>query len=116
MMTNDDADEAFQALHDTQRVALMLYMDLRDAGNTTGATDAKARASQLQVQIDQLINKELADWQAGAQATIPLLSKSADAAQKAVDRVTKDVQNAQKIDAAMGALDDAISIAMKVLA
>ena len=48
-MTNDQADAAFQALHDAQRAAQMLYMDLRDVGDDAGAASAKVRASRLQI-------------------------------------------------------------------
>lgn len=112
-MTNDQADKAFQALHDAQRAAQLLYMDLRDSGDDTNAANAKLRADRLQNEIDNLINKELTDWQAGAESSIPLLSSAADAAQKAVDQVANDVKNAQKIVSAMQAVDKAIGVAMK---
>lgn len=114
-MTNDDADAAFNALHDAQAAAQMLYMDLRDAGNDAGAADATNRADQLQNAIDNLINKELTDWQAGAEQTIPQLTSAAADAQTAVDQVANDVNDAQKVVAAMGTLDKAISIAMKFI-
>jgi len=115
-MNNDEADKAFQALHDTQRAAQMLYMDLRDAGDSVGAADAKVRANRLQNEIDNLISRELANWRADAEQAIPLLSKAATVAKKAVDQVEQDVQNAQKVVNAMKALDDAIATAMKFLA
>jgi|ERR1035441_7501784 hypothetical protein len=114
-MTNDQADAAFQALHDAQRAAQMLYMDLRDAGDDAGAASAKLRAGRLQGEIDNLINKELTDWQVGAEAVIPQLATAAAAAQKAVDEVQKDVQNAQKVVSAMQFLDQAITTAMKFI-
>lgn len=114
-MTNDDADAVFNALHNAQAAAQTLYMDLRDAGDDAGAANAKNRADRLQNEIDNLMNKELADWQAGAEQTIPELSAAATAAQAAVDQVENDVNNAQKVVAAMGALDQAISVAMKFI-
>src|SRR5437016_2494778 len=104
-MTNDQADEAFQALHDAQRQAQSLYMDLRDAGDEDGANSAKLRVDRLQNEIDNLINRELADWQVGAEQLIPQLADAADAATKAVDAVETDVKNAKKVAAALGTLD-----------
>ena len=114
-MTNEQADSAFQALHDAQRAARMLFMDLRDAGDKTGAANAKLRADRLQNEIDNLINKELSDWQEGAEAVIPELSAAADAAKQAVGQVEQDVKNAQKVVDAMKFLDSAITIAMKII-
>ena len=114
-MTNDQADSAFQALHDAQRAAQMLYMDLRDAGDKTGADNAKLRADRLQNEIDNLINKELSEWQEGAESVIPELSAAADAAKQAVGQVEQDVKNAQKVADAMSLLDSAITIAMKFI-
>jgi len=112
-MNNDQADEAFQALHDALRAAQMLYMDLRDAGNDADSAGAKLRAVRLQNEIDNLINKQLSDWQQGAEALIPQISAAADAAQKAVDEVENDIKNAQKVVSALQTLDKAIGIAMK---
>ena len=114
-MTNEQADSAFQSLHDAQRAALMLFMDLRDAGDRTGAANAKLRADRLQNEIDNLINKELADWQEGAENVIPELSAAADAAKQAVGQVEKNVKNAQQVVNAMNLLDGAITIAMKII-
>lgn len=115
-MTNEQVDLAFEALHEAQRQAQLLYMDLRDAGNQAGAADAKARINQLQRAIDTLINKELDDWQAGAEQVISELSDAADAVQKAVDSIARDVRNAQKIADAMKLLDKAITVGMKFIA
>lgn len=112
-MQNDNIDEAFSALHGALKAAQLLYMDLRDAGNDAGAADAKLRADRLQNEIDNLINKELDTWQAGAEALIPQLSEAADAAQKAVDEVEADVSNAKSIVSAMQTLDETIGVAMK---
>jgi hypothetical protein len=112
-MTNDQTDAAFQTLHDAQRQAQMLYMDLRDAGDETGAASAKLRVNRLQTEIDNLINKELDDWQADAGKLIPQLSDMVDAVQKAVAAVEADVKNAQKVVQAMKALDKIISTAVK---
>jgi hypothetical protein len=114
-MTKDQADSAFQALHDIQRAAQMLYMDLRDAGDEAGAANAKVRASRLQNEIDNLINKELTEWQEGAGNVIPALTAAAGNAQQAVAQVEKDVKNAEKVVSAMKLLDSAITIAMKFL-
>jgi predicted nucleic acid-binding Zn-ribbon protein len=112
-MTNDQADEAFQTLHDAQRQAQLLYMDLRDAGDQTGAASAKLRVNRLQTEIDNLINKELDEWQANAEKLLPQLSDIAGAVQKAVADVEADVQNAKKVVQAMKALDKIISAAVK---
>jgi len=112
-MTNDQLDEAFQALHDAQRAAQMLFMDLRDAGDDAAATIAKLRIERLQNEIDNLINKELTEWQSSAEKLIPALSTAAKAAQKAISQVEEDVKNAQKVANAMKALDKAIGVAMK---
>jgi hypothetical protein len=114
-MTNEQTDSAFQALHDAQRAAQMLFMDLRDAGDKTGAANAKLRADRLQNEIDNLINKELADWQEGAEKVIPELSAAADAARQAVGQVDQDVEDAQQIVSAMNLLDGVITIAMKII-
>ena len=114
-MTNDQVDTAFQALHDAQRAAQMLYMDLRDAGDDVNAANAKLRADRLQGEIDNLINKELSDWQAGAEATIPSLTAAAASAQKAVDDIQHDINNAQKVVNAMKWLDQAVTTAMKFI-
>jgi len=115
MLTNDQADNAFQALHDAQRAAQMLYMDLRDAGDGVGAANAKLRADRVQNEIDNLINKELTDWLAGAEKLIPQLSAAANAALQAVNKVQNDVKDAQKVVSAMKYLDSAISIAMNFI-
>jgi hypothetical protein len=114
-MTNDQVDAGFQALHDAQRAAQMMFMDLRDAGDDAGAAKAKLRAGRLQGEIDNLINKELADWQAGAEAVIPQMTAAAAAAQTAVDEVTKEVHNAQKVVSALQFLDKAVTTAMKFI-
>jgi len=114
-MTNDQADSAFQALHDTQRAAQMLYRDLRDAGDKTGASDAKLRVNRLQNKIDNLISKELNDWQAGSENVITELAAAADNAKQAVNQVEQDIKNAEKVVSAMNSLDSAITIAMKLL-
>ena len=114
-MTNDQIDGAFKSLYDAQRAAHLLYMDLRDAGDAAGAANAKLRADRLQNEIDNVINKELTDWQAGAESLIPRLSVAATNAQKAVDQVASDVENAQKVVSAMQALDKAIGVAMKFI-
>lgn len=114
-MTNDQADTAFQALHDAQRASQLLYMDLRDAGDDSGATSAKIRVDRLQKEIDNLINRQLVAWQAGAESLIPQLSGAANDAQKAVDEVEQDVQNAKNIVSAMQALDKVIGVAMKFI-
>jgi len=115
-MTNDDADSAFQALHDAQRAAFLLFMDLRDAGDAAGAANAKIRADRLQNEMDNLVNKELSAWQAGAEAAIPKLRQAATAAQTAVDDVQGAVNTAQKVSSALQALDQAIDLAMKFIA
>jgi phage host-nuclease inhibitor protein Gam len=114
-MTNEQVDSAFQALHDTQRAAQMLYMDLRDAGDAAGTANAKLRVNRLQNEIDNLINKELADWQEDAENVTPELSAAADAAKQAVGQVEQDVKNTQQVVSAMKSLDSAIAIAMKFL-
>lgn len=114
-MTNDQADDAFQALHSAQRQALLLFMDLRDAGDAANAANARLRADRLQNEIDNLINKELDEWKQGAEALIPQLSAASNDAQTAVDAVEQDVKNAQKIVSAIAALDKAVGIAMKFL-
>lgn len=114
-MTNDQVDAGFQALHDAQRAAQMLFMDLRDAGDDAGAAKAKLRASRLQGEIDNLINKELTDWQTGAEAVVPQLTAAAAAAKTAVDEVTNDVQNAQKVVRSLQLLDQAVTTAMKFI-
>ena len=114
-MTNDQADSAFQALHDAQRAAQMLYMDLRDAGDIAGAANAKLRVNRLQNEIDNLINKELKDWQAGSENVIAELTTAAGTAKQAVDLVEQDVKNAEKVVSAMKLLDCAITIAIKLL-
>ena len=112
-MDNNQVDQAFRFLHDAQRAAQLLYMDLRDAGDAAGAANAKLRADRLQTEIDHLINKELSDWQDGAESVLPQLAAAVEAAQSAVDEIEKDVQNAQNVVAAMQALDSAIGVAMK---
>lgn len=114
-MTNDQADTAFQSLHDAQRAAQFLYMDLRDAGNMVDAANAKLRADRLQNEIDNLINRQLTDWQAGAEALIPQLSSAASAAQTAVDDVEQEVQNAKNVVSALQALDNVVGVAMKFI-
>jgi hypothetical protein len=114
-MTNEQTDSAFQALHDAQRAARMLFMDLRDAGDKTGAANAKLRVNRLQNEIDNLINKELSDWQEGAEKVIPELSAAADAAKQAVGQLEQNVKNAQQVLNAMNLLDSAITIAMTFL-
>lgn len=116
VMSNDDADAAFNALHDAQATAQMLYMDLRDAGDDSGAANARVRAKLLQDEIDALMNKELDDWQKGAEAMIPQLSTATEAAQKAVGQVANNIKNAQNVVAAINAIDKAISVAIKLLA
>jgi hypothetical protein len=115
-MTNQQTDDAFEALHDAQRQAQFLYMDLRDAGDDAGAASAKLRVDRLQNEIDNLINRELDEWKAGAETLIPQLSQMAAAAQDAVNDVEKDVQNAQKVGAALAQLDTLISTAVKFIA
>lgn len=114
-MTNEQADSAFQALHDAQRAARMLCMDLRDTGDKTGAANAKLRADRLQNEIDNLVNKELADWQEGAENVIPELTAATETAKQAVAQVEKDVKNSEKVVSAMQLLDRAITVAMKFL-
>jgi hypothetical protein len=114
-MTNDQADSAFESLHNAQKAAQFLYMDLRDAGNVADAASAKLRADRLQNEIDNLINRELADWQAGAEALLPQLSAAASAAQIAVDGIEQDVQNAKNVVSAMQTLDNVIGVAMKFI-
>jgi methionyl-tRNA synthetase len=112
-MTHDDIDQAFQALHDAQRAAFLLSMRLHAADDDAGATDAQNRADRLQNEIGNLVNKELDAWQAGAEAVIPQLNRAATAAQAAVDQAKSDVANAQKVSAAMQALDKAVDLAIK---
>src|SRR5664280_486695 len=104
-MTNDQVDAAFQAIHDALRAAQMLYMDLRDAGKDSAAATAKLCVDRLQEQIDNLISKELSDWQQGAEDLIPQLSATAQDVQSAVEQVENDVSNAQKVVSAMASLD-----------
>ncbi|SRR6266404_7276628 len=115
-MTNDDKDSAFQALHDAQRAAFLLYMELGDAGDNAGAANAQIRADRLQNEMRNVVNKELSAWQAGAEALIPKLTQAATAAQTAVDQVQGAVATAQKVSAAMQALDKAIDLGMKFIA
>ena len=114
-MTNEQADSVFQALHDAQRAAQMLFMELRDLGDKTGAANAKLRADRLQNEINNLINKELSDWQEGAENMIPELTATAETAKQAVAQVEKDVKNAEKVVSAMKLLDSAITIVTKFL-
>lgn len=114
-MTNERADSAFQALHDVQRAARILCMALRNAGDRTGAANAKLRADLLQDEIDKLINKELADWQAEAESVIPELVAAVDAAKEAAGQVEQDVKNARLVVFAIATLDNAITIAMKLI-
>jgi hypothetical protein len=116
MMTNDQVDDGFQALHDSLHQAQLMAMDLRDAGDNAGAARATARAEQLQSEIDSLLGKELSNWQAGAEQLIPELTTLATAAQAAVSAVESDVKNAQKIVAAMKALDAVVAAAVKFVA
>lgn len=115
-MTNQQADDAFEALHEAQRQAQFLYMDLRDAGDTGGAASAKLRVDRLQNEIDNLINRELDEWKAGAEQLIPQLSQMASAAQAAVAAVEQDVKNAQRVASALAQLDTLITTAMKFIA
>lgn len=88
-------------------------MDLRDANDTAGAANAKLRSDRLGNEIDNLINKELTEWQQEAEALIPQLSAASASTQQAVDAVGNDVQNAQKVVSAMQTLDKVITLAMK---
>lgn|ERR1022692_766716 len=115
MMTNDQVDEAFQALHDAQAQAHLLFMDLRDAGDAAGAASAKLRADRLQNEIDNLISKELGSWQAGAEGLISQLTGLASDAQRAVQTVENDVKIAQSVVNAMQVLDKVIAMAMKFI-
>ena len=112
-MNNDDVDQAFQALQNALQSAQLMFMDLRDAGNTADAANAKLRADRIQNEVDNLTNKQLADWQAGARALIPQLTNAAKAAQTAITDVENDIKDAQKVQSAMQTLDQVISIAMK---
>jgi hypothetical protein len=112
-MDNDKIDEAFRALHDALKCAQLLYMDLRDSGDATGAANAKLRADRIQNEIDNLVSKELTEWQKGAEDLIPQLTQAAANAQKAVEEVENDVRNVQSVVSAMQTLDDAIGVAMK---
>jgi uncharacterized UPF0160 family protein len=114
-MTNDDADQAFQALHDAQQQAYLLYMDLRDAGDAVGADNANSRVARLQTEIDILINREIADWKAGVEKFIPQLESMAADVQTAIAGVASDVNNAKKVATAMQALDKILGVAIKFL-
>ena len=112
-MSEDDIEQAIQAMHDSQRAAFLLSIKLKGAGDNTGATNAQNRADRLQNEIDNTINKELNAWEASAKAIIPQLTKASSQAQSAVDQAKQDVANAQKVAAAMKALDQAVSLAIK---
>lgn len=112
-MNEDDIEQAIQAMHDSQRGAFLLSIKLKGAGDNAGATDAQNRADRLQNEIDNTINKELDEWEASAKAVIPQLTKAASQAQSAVDQAKQDVANAQKVSAAMKALDKAVDLAIK---
>lgn len=114
-MNNDNVDDAFQALQDALQSAQLMYMDLRDAGNAADAANAKARAGRIQNEIDNLTDKQLADWQAGAQKLIPQLTQAASDSQTAITAVEQDLNNAQKVQSAMQTLDQVISVAMKFI-
>jgi hypothetical protein len=115
-MTNNKADDGYRALYNAQCAAQLMYMDLRDADDGASAAEAEKRANDLGDQIDTLVHKELAAWQADADKVIPELNKAAADAQSAVNNVETDVQNAQKISSAMKALDQVITAAAKFLA
>ena len=112
-MTHDDVDDAIQALHNAQRAAFLLSMRLKAAGDDAGATAAQNRADRLQTEIDNAINKELDEWEAGARPLVSELNKAAKDVQTALDDVKQDVANAQKVSAAMKALDKAVDLAIK---
>jgi len=114
-MTNDETDKAYQALHDAHRVAMLLYMDLRDVGDETSAQKAKLRANRIQGEIDSLLGKRLSEWESGAERSIPRLKAAADAAKKAVENLQQDLKNAKKVASVMKALDKTIEVAMNFI-
>ena len=114
-MTNDQVDQGFWALHNGLSQAQLMYMDLRDAGDAANAAKAQSRMTALQGQVDSLLSKQLADWQAGAETLIPQLTALSNQAQQAVTSVSQDVSIAQNIVSALGVLDQLIAAGARFL-
>src|SRR5436853_7127643 len=112
-MTHDDVDDAIQALHNAQRAAFLLSMRLKAAGDDAGATAAQNRADRLQTEIDNAINKELDEWEAGARPLLSELNKAAKDAQTALDDVKQDVANAQQLSSPRKALNKSVALSIK---
>lgn len=114
-LTNDKVDTGYRALYNALCAAQLMQMDLRDSGDTAGASDAGDRADKINAQIKILLGKELADWGTQAEKVIPQLNRASQSAQSAVDQVESDVKNAQKVSDAMKALDQLVTVAAKFL-
>ena len=113
--TQSDKEKFLAALNDTRSAGHSAEIRLRFQENTAEADQVSAAADRLTEQIDMLTAELMKDWLGAAKQAMADLSKKSDQIDDAIADIKKKLKIGQNVVKLVGALDDAVAIAKKVL-
>lgn len=114
--TKEDKESIVDNLLITKRKGHNLEIDLMFKGMETEAENIRTETNELSKKVDSLLADLMKDWIGSAKATIESTRKTNQNLQKAIRDIKKDVEVAKNIVKAVGYLDEAIVIAVNLLA
>lgn len=112
----EDKESIVDNLLITKRKGHNLEIDLMFKGMEAEAKKIKTETDKLSKQVDNLLAQLMTDWIGSAKTTIESTRKTNQNLQKAIRDIKKDVEVAKNIAKAVGYLDEAIKIAVNLLA
>ena len=113
--TPSEKEKFLVALMDTRRGAQTAEIRLRVQSQTTEADQVKNACDRLTDEIDTLTGQLMNEWLASAAKAITDLTQRSAAVDEALADIKKKLEIAQNVVKLVGAIDDAVAIAKKVL-
>ena len=106
---------ALRSLARTKEKAQRLEFTLRLQGQEDQAGEVDSQTHELAKQIDQLIKEAMTEWLGNAAKIEAELRANNDKLQRSIRNIQRNVQTANNIAKAISYIDDAVSIAGRLL-
>lgn len=104
--------ETMQAIY---RNGQILEMELRFSDRKEEAEEVWRKNTRLSTEIDVLIGKAMDEWLGEAAAVVKRLDKASEQLQDSMDEIGAAINTTKKAIKVIGAFDDALNTAMKVM-
>lgn len=114
-INNRNKEAMIDALLESKRKGFRLEITLRFQGKAAEADEVKAKTRKLSRKIDDLLVRAMEDWLGNAAALIKTMKNTNAKLQASIRDIKKRIKVAQNVVKAIGFLDDAIDVAVKLL-